>query len=87
MDKLWKPIALGRLDELQKRVHEISSPDKILSAIDGLDLPAGLKRDIQRQILSRGVVLAPAPAGWAQLSPGQAIDFAIEKIRDYKGED
>lgn len=85
MDKLWKPIALGKLSELEKRADEIKSADEIYMAVDKLDIPDKLKLNVMRRLLGVGIALSPVP-GFAVFTPASAIASAIDQIRDYEEE-
>jgi hypothetical protein len=87
MDQLWRPVALGKLSEFLKRINKKTSRKDILSAVEGLLMPQDLKKHLLNQLVSRGIIFAPAFTAWAQFSPEKAILWTIEEIRSYSGEE
>ena len=83
MTKFWKPIALGKLGELQKRVNELKTADEIYIAVDRLDIPKALKLNIFRRLLGTGVALSPI-SGFEVFTPSSALQSAMDEIRDYE---
>lgn len=86
LNKLWKPVALGKLRELQSRSAELTDDKEILSFVEGLEIPLDLKTELLRGPTNMGVIFPPIPMGWAIDTTKQSIDRMLEKIRNYKEE-
>ena len=84
MNKLWKPIALGKLGELKNRAGEIKEDADILSAVELIEMPEELKKELLSMTIDLGVILPPVPMGWLINTTEETIDRMIKKIRNYK---
>ena len=86
MDKLWKPVALGKLRELQNRTSELKKEEELFSFIEKLEIPPGLKTELLKEPISIGFILPPVPMGLVIDATKNSISRMIEKIRNYHEE-